>query len=51
MSVDFFQRGLCQNLYLFHFSSITIETWYKVLVIFGSFEIGPNSWFNCHLGS
>ena len=47
----FFQRGLCQKLYLFHFSSRINETWYKVSVIFGSFEIGPIFLFNCHLGS
>ena len=47
----FFQRELCQKLYLFHFSSRINKTWYKVSVIFGSFDIGPNFWFNCHLGS
>ena len=43
---DFFQRGLCQKLYLFHILSRINETWYKVTVIFRSFEIGPNSLFN-----
>ena len=44
-------KGLCQKLYLFHISSRINETWYKVTAIFRSFEIGPNSWFNGHLGS
>ena len=48
---DFFQRGLCLKLYLFHFSSRINETWHKVLLVFGSFEIGPKSGFNCHVGS
>ena len=39
---DFFQRGLCQKLYPFHISSRINETWYKVMLVFGSFEIGPN---------
>ena len=42
----FFQRGLCQKLYLFHISSRINETWCNVTAIFRSFEIGPNSWFN-----
>ena len=48
---DLFQRGLCQKLYLFHVSSRINETSYKVTVVFGSFEIGPNSWLNWHLQS
>ena len=43
---DYFQRGLCQKLYLFHISSRINETWYIVTVVFRSFEIGPNSWLN-----
>ena len=30
----------------FHISLRINETWYKVTVIFASFKIGPNSWFN-----
>ena len=43
---DFFQRGSCQKLYLFQILSRIDEIWYKVTVIFGSFKIGPNFWFN-----
>ena len=43
---EFFRRGLCQKLYLFHISSIINEAWYKVKVVLGSFKIGPNSWFD-----
>ena len=39
------------KLYLFHISSRIHETLYKVTVVFLSFEIGPNSRLNWHLGS
>ena len=48
---DFFQKGLCQKLNLFHISSRINETWYKLTVVCGSFETGPNTWLNRHLGS
>ena len=47
----FFQMGLYQKLYLFHISSRINKTWYNVTVVFVSFEIGPNSVLNWHLGS
>ena len=49
--LTFFKGGYVKSYIFFHFSSRINKTWYKVSVIFGSFEIGPNSWFNCHLGS
>ena len=49
---DFFQKGVMSKPISFsYFIENITETWYKVIVVFGSFKIGPKSWFNRQLGS
>ena len=49
--VCIFSKGVMSKAISFYISSRINKTWYKLTVLFGSFEIGPNSWLNWHVGS
>ena len=49
--VHFFKGGYVKSYIFLYILSRIIKTWYKLTVLFGSFEIGPNYWLNWHVES